>query len=73
MAVRQNALATGPVSESRTKIAAKPMLQPPAMRATKGSEATRGPWEGLKAVTQAFSHGATRCPSRKMHACLQCR
>jgi hypothetical protein len=31
-ATRQKALATGPVSERRTKIGAKPMAQPPARR-----------------------------------------
>ncbi len=34
-AARQNALATGPVSASRTKIGAKAMAQPPASRQTK--------------------------------------
>ena len=36
-AVRQKALATGPVSESRTKIGANAMAQPPASRQRKAA------------------------------------
>src|SRR5205814_1249559 len=38
-AVRQKALATGPVSESRTKIGAKAIAQPPARRHRKATVA----------------------------------
>src|SRR5512146_2689451 len=41
-AVRQNALATGPVSESRTRIGAKAIAQPPASRQRKATRRMEG-------------------------------
>ena len=67
IAVRQKALATGPASESRTKMGAKAMAQPPASRHRKASVSTRVGAGAAGAFTAPFSHaGRRRPPARRM-------